>query len=250
MLDFNHRPSVADQINTHIDAAIQSVRAKAPEREYLGASRLGVSCARALQYEYTKTPKDEEFKGQTLRIFEIGHAFEALALAWLQHAGFTVFTKKPNGEAFGFSVAGGRIRGHVDGIIDAAPPDLDMRFPAIWECKSLNAKSWRDTVKNGLKKSKPIYAVQVATYQAYMEGSVPGISANPALFTAVNKDTAEIYHELVPFDAALAQEASDRAVNLIRATEAGETLPRVATSEDHFECVFCPYRERCWQVAA
>ena len=250
MLDFNHRPSIADTINALIDVAIQQERAAQPERDYLGASRLGVSCARALQYEYTKTPRDEDFKGQILRIFEIGHAFEALALAWLRQAGFSVFTKKPNGDAFGFSVAGGRIRGHVDGIINDAPADLGMRFPAIWECKSMNAKSWRDTVKHGLKKSKPIYAVQVATYQAYMEGSVPGISANPALFTAVNKDTAEIYHELVPFDAALAQEASDRAVNLIRATDAGEVLPRIAMNEDHFECAFCPYRQRCWKVAA
>jgi hypothetical protein len=249
MLDFNHRPSISDTINALIDVAIQQERAAQPERDYLGASRLGVSCARALQYEYTKTPRDEDFKGQILRIFEIGHAFEALALAWLRQAGFSVFTKKPNGEAFGFSVAGGRIRGHVDGIISDAPADLGMGIPAIWECKSLNAKSWRDTVKNGLKKSKPIYAVQIATYQAYMEGSVPGISTNPALFTAVNKDTAEIYHELVPFDAALAQEASDRAVNLIRATDAGEVLPRIAMNEDHFECAFCPYRQRCWKVA-
>lgn len=250
MLDFNHRPSIAYTINALIDVAIQQERAAHPERDYLGASRLGVSCARALQYEYTKTPRDEDFKGQILRIFEIGHAFEALALAWLRQAGFSVFTKKPNGDAFGFSVAGGKIRGHVDGIINDAPAELGMGFPAIWECKSMNAKSWRDTVKHGLKKSKPIYAVQVATYQAYMEGSVPGISANPALFTAVNKDTAEIYHELVPFDAALAQEASDRAVNLIRATDAGELLPRIAMSEDHFECAFCPYRQRCWKVAA
>jgi hypothetical protein len=26
------------------------------------------------------------------------------------------------------------------------------------------------------------------------------LSANPALFTAINKDTAELHHELVPFD--------------------------------------------------
>ncbi len=252
MLDFNHQPVFADRVNTHIDAALQHTRGKQPERDYLGASRLGVSCARALQYEYTKTSKDEDadFKGQTLRIFEIGHVFETLALSWLRSAGFILHTQKPDGKPFGFSVAGGRIAGHVDGIISAAPDDLGLRFPALWECKSLNAKSWRDTVKKGLKKSKPIYAVQVATYQAYMEGSVPGISKNPALFTAVNKDTAEIYHELVLFDQALAQEASDRAVNLIRATEADETLPRVSAYDDHFECRFCPYRERCWQVPA
>jgi CRISPR/Cas system-associated exonuclease Cas4 (RecB family) len=250
MLDFNHRPTIAEEINAFIDIGLQEKRAAQVEREYLGASRLGVSCGRALQYEYTKASKDEDFKGQILRIFEIGHVFETLALDWLRQAGFDIFTKKQNGEAFGFSVAGGRIRGHVDGIIHAAPAELGIRFPAIWECKSMNAKSWRDTVKHGLKKSKPIYAVQVATYQAYMEGTVLGISANPALFTAINKDTAEIYHELVPFDASLAQEASDRAVNLIRATEIGEILPRIAMSDDHFECVFCPYRQRCWKVAA
>jgi hypothetical protein len=48
--------------------------------------------------------------------------------------------------------------------------------------------------------SKPVYAAQLAVYQAYMESSVAGLSANPALFTAINKDTAELHHELVPFD--------------------------------------------------
>ena len=45
-----------------------------------------------------------------------------------------------------------------------------------------------------------------------MEASVPGISAAPAVFTAINKDTAEMHPELVPFDADLAQRMSDRAV--------------------------------------
>ena len=48
--------------------------------------------------------------------------------------------------------------------------------------------------------AKPIYAAQVALYQAYM-----GLTEAPALFTAVNKDTSELHHELVPFDAAVAQ---------------------------------------------
>ena len=250
MLDFNHRPTIADTINALIDVRLQEKRNAQPERDYLGASRLGVACARALQYEYAKTPKDEDFSGQTLRIFEIGHVFETLALDWLRQAGFEIFSERPNGQQFGFSVAKGRICGHVDGIVNDAPADLGMTFPAIWECKSMNAKSWRDTVKNGLHKSKPIYAVQVATYQAYMEGAVSGVSKNSALFTAVNKDTAEIYHELVPFDAALAQQASDRAVNVIRATEIGEMLPRIAATPDHFECAFCPYQQRCWKEAA
>ena len=54
-----------------------------------------------------------------------------------------------------------------------------------------------------------------------MEASVLGISAAPAVFTAINKDTAEMHHELVPFDAALAQRMSDRAVRILRASATG-----------------------------
>ena len=72
------------------------------------------------------------------------------------------------------------------------------------------------------------------------------ISRNPALFAAINKDTQELWFELVPFDAALAQKMSDRAVRVIQATEAGELLPRAFAEASHFECKFCSYAQRCW----
>lgn len=250
MLDFNHRPTFAEQLNDRIDAALLEERRRIPEREYLGASRLGVSCARALQYEFTRTPKDEDFSGRALRIFAAGHLFEDLAVSWLRTAGLELFTQRRNGEPFGFSVADGRIRGHVDGVINGGPEELGLNFPMLWECKSLNAKSWKETVKHGVAKSKPVYAAQIAIYQAYMEGSIPGISRNPALFTAVNKDTAEICHELVPFDASLAQNVSDRAVHILRATDVGEIMPRVTADPDYFECRFCAYRTSCWEKEA
>jgi hypothetical protein len=43
---------------------------------------------------------------------------------------------------------------------------------------------------------------------------------------------------------------SDRAVKVIKATEAGELLPRRFAQADHFECRFCSYAERCWGGAA
>jgi hypothetical protein len=243
--------STTDKINELIDEALQKKSAESPKRDYLGASRLGVSCSRALQYEYTHTPRDKEWSGRTLRIFEMGHAIEEMALGWLRETGFDIQTHRENGKPFGFSVANGRIQGHVDGIIYAAPHEAGMTYPALWECKSMNAKAWKQTVEKGVRLAKPVYAVQVALYQAYMEEAVAGISENPALFTAVNKDTSEIFHELVPFDAALAQEASDRGVNILRATRAGETgqefLPRISLDPDHFECRFCDWKERCWQ---
>ena len=78
----------------------------------------------------------------------------------------------------------------------------------------------------------------------------PASPAAPALFTAINKDTAELHHEFVPFDAGLAQRMSDRGVRILRATDAGELLPRVAQSRDFHECRFCSWAERCWSRPA
>jgi hypothetical protein len=98
--------------------------------------------------------------------------------------------------------------------------------------------------KHKLAVSKPVYAAQIALYQSYLE-----LHEQPALFTAVNADTMEIYAELIPFDARLAQRMSDRAARVITATESGELLPRSFTDSTHFECKFCAWAERCWKTA-
>jgi hypothetical protein len=61
-------------------------------------------------------------------------------------------------------------------------------------------------------------------------------------------DTMEIYAELIPFDAALAQRMSDRAARVITASEAGDLLPRSFTDSTHFECKFCAWADRCWRT--
>jgi len=248
MIDLNHQPKFHEQVSMLLDAALQAERSQQARRRYLGASRLGLPCERALQYEYVDAPVDDgaELPGRTLRIFEVGHVMEDLAIRWLRLAGFDLYTRKQDGEQFGFSVAGGRIQGHIDGVIAGAPADLDLSFPMLWECKTMNDRNWRDTAKKGVIVTKPIYAAQMAIYQAYMEPSIPGIASQPALFTAINKDSEEIWFELVPFDGGLAQRMSDRAVRIITATDSQELLPRHATTPTHVECKFCPWQDRCW----
>lgn len=249
MIDFNHQPKFHEQVSALLDSALQSERHRQALRSYLGASRLGVACERALQYEYAQAPVDSgrELPGRTIRIFEVGHVLEELIIHWLRLAGFDLYTRRQNGEQFGFAVAEGRVRGHVDGILASGPAALGLQYPALWECKTTNDKNWRDCVKRGVAHSKPVYAAQVAIYQAYLEPAVPGISANPALFTAINKDTQEMYFECVPFDAALAQRMSDRALRILQATDAGEQLPRIARDPTFYECRMCNWQERCWQ---
>ncbi|GIX24402.1 MAG: hypothetical protein KatS3mg122_1633 [Caldimonas sp.] len=248
MMDFNASKSLSGQLTALIDAGMQQSRAAQPRRAYLGASRLGAACERALQYEFADAPVDpgRETEGRLLRVFERGHVMEDCMAAWLREAGFDLRTRNAAGEQLGFSALDGRLQGHVDGVL-VAGPDLGPGFgyPALWENKCLGAKSWRELDKHRLAVAKPIYAAQVAIYQAYL-----GLHEQPALFTAVNADTMEIYAELVPFDAALAQRMSDRAVKVITATEAGELLPRSFSDPTHVECRMCPWQDRCWRAAA
>ena len=109
-------------------------------------------------------------------------------------------------------------------------------------------------VKKGVVLARPLYAAQIALYQAYLD------LQNPALFTALNRDTFELHCELVPFDAALAQRASDRAVEIVRASEAQELLPRAAADRSSAICrggwtagewhAPCAWQDRCWRPAS
>ncbi len=143
MLNFNHRASLSEKINLLIDKALTVEHSQQTARDYLGGSRLGVSCNRALQFEYTDTPKDEDqnFTGRTLKIFQAGHVFEELMVKWLRLGDIDLIANKPNGDQFGFTVAGGKVKGHIDGFIINAPEELNFKFPMLFECKSLNNKS-------------------------------------------------------------------------------------------------------------
>lgn len=245
MIDFNSSASLSGRLQELLDQALQRERDATPAREYLGASRLGAACERQLQYEYAQAPVDhgKSFSGRLLRIFERGHRTEDMVIRWLRLAGFDLKTEDGSGHQFGFSVAGGRLRGHVDGVLVGGPEGF--AFPALWENKCLGAKSWREVEKRKLAAAKPVYAAQIALYQTYLE-----LHQQPALFTAVNADTMEIYAEMVPFDAALAQRMSDRAARVISATEAGELLPRSFSESTHFECKVCAWADRCWSPQA
>ena len=199
LIDLNHdsgaryeiQASLSAAVNAHIDEALLARHRLQAPRDYLGASRIGEACARRLAYEYAHTPKDPDkaFTGQTLRIFAAGHTFEDLTIEWLRAAGFELRTRRRDGGQFGFETAGGRIKGHIDGVI-VGGPDVGVSWPALWEHKALKAKSWTDVVKRGVELSKPVYYAQLQIYMAYME-------LETALFTCLNKDTQELHHERV-----------------------------------------------------
>lgn len=246
MIDFSKQPSASEAVSEAVFSALKEARDFAAPREYLGVSRIGEECERALQFEYEHKAKERGFEGRTYAIFDRGHWGEEYLAYLLKKAGFELWTEKASGEQFGFEDLDGKVKGHIDGAIVDAPDGVfhvkpTKEEPALWENKILGSKSWRDLLKKKLAVSKPVYYAQVVTYQAYM-----GFTNRPALFTAVNADTMEIYAELVEFDAPHAQRMIDKALRIITASEAKELSPRAATSPDHFVCKFCEYKSLCW----
>ena len=242
MLDFNTH-DISDQLSALVDTAMEREASTLPPRVYLGASSLGEDCARRLQFQYFNAPKDlgRHFPGRLLRVFARGHRVEDWMADWLRLAGFDLQTRNEKDEQFGFATAEGRVRGHADGVVVGGPDTFS--YPMLWECKCVGTKTFRELRKKKLAASRPVYAAQVALYQAYL-----GLYERPALFTAICADNMEIYAERVVFDRGLAQRASDRAVQILRACDAAELLPRISTTPTHQTCRDCPWQDRCWNL--
>jgi hypothetical protein len=230
-----------------LDRAILAKQAAQTPRQYLGGSYVGGDCERQIQYQYTLAPVDDGkgFPADILRVFERGHRTEDMAAQWIRDAGLILKTETQEGRQFGFSSAQGRFKGHADGVIVGwtGEGESPVAFPALWENKAVNSKTWQKIRDHGVKKVKPVYYGQVALYQYHLQ-----LMDNPAVFTFINADTMQVGAELIPFDALECQRLIDRAVRIIQATDAREQLPRVAAEPDHFACRFCSFAARCWSA--
>lgn len=242
MLDFNPssmtRSTSVAGIHRLIDEAMHKPRER---RTYLGASSIGATCERQVQYEFMGVPYDEGWRRdpRILRIFQRGHVFESMAALWLADAGFRLTQTAQSGGPIGFKVANGDYAGHVDRVVTGGPLP-DIAYPFIWECKGLGSKGWKKISEKGVAKGSPQYADQISQYQSYL-----GLT-NPALFFAINADTMQLHMEFVPFDKVRAQKASDRAVAIILDSRAGAMRPRCTNDPEFYECKSCAFRQRCW----
>jgi hypothetical protein len=230
----------AQPLNVELNARIERATAAAAKlpRAYLGASIVGHECARQVQYDWWCVPT---LPARIQTIFDRGHFFEARIREQLRRAGF-LFAPK---EALEFAALDGALQGHADGIIIAGPamPGAYLAFPCVWECKALNSKNWKAVDCDGLTKTFPRYATQVALYQYFLD------TTNPALVTCVNADTCEVLHLAAPFDARRADAAVRRAEEISAATRAGELLPRFTNDPSNWKCQICSHRARCWGSA-
>lgn len=239
MIDLNSKTMLSDRINYLIDETIAAAKADEPARKYLGASLVGHQCDRYVQYQWLVIRKEipgEVFPPRTLRIFDRGNVYEDRARRWLAGAGF-LFVPNPLPAISDFDDQFG---GHVDGILAGFyPGDSPIPLPALWECKCLGSKGWKQLEKDGLKKYSPTYYGQVQLYMGYL-----GLPR--CLFTAVNADTMELQHFLIEFSPAEFELVKSKVSRVFTATNLGELLPRCTSDPAFYVCVYCPFRKPCW----
>ena len=235
MLDFNHNNSSDQSVSIAINALMDASVVAEQTRGYLGASAVGHPCMRRIQYDWLVDP---EHPARLRDIFDRGHYFEARTREHFTRAGF----KFAPDDRLRVTALGDLLSGHADGIFVDGPKIRDIAYPCVWECKALNAKGWRSLDRDGLEKAYPQYAAQVSLYQHFL-----GVDGNPAIFTAINADSCERIHLLVPFDADKAQQWIARAKVIIEATRAGEPLPRFTDDQNNWRCRLCGHQARCWR---
>jgi hypothetical protein len=202
-----------------------------PHRPHLGASQIGNPCERALWYQF-HWAAHATFDGRILRLFDTGNREEVRLIEDLRRVGVTVWEiDESTGRQWRFDLFGGHFGLSLDGVCDGTPDQPDTM---TLEFKTMNDKTFKVMVLNGLEKAKPVYWSQV---QIGMHMSGIG----HCLFMAVNKNTDDIYAEIVKPDGS--------ALGLINKAErivfSAKPLVKLGESEDWFECKFCDFAAIC-----
>lgn len=206
-------------------------------RSHLGVSTIGDPCARKLffQFRWVARPKHH---GRIIRLFNRGHMEEGRFIAMLLTAGFKVWQQDAEGNQFRISELGGHFGSAIDGIVVGCPDMPDPNQAILTEMKTHGDKSFKKLLKDGMKVSKPMHYAQVQVYMRKM-----GLAA--CLYIAVNKNDDEIYCELIPLDAAVADQFIDRGCKVVMAEEPPVGLSTKGAS--WFECKMCDFSDNCYR---
>lgn len=202
-------------------------------RSHFGLSNAGEDCGRKLWYSWRWTVA-KLFPARILRLFNRGHIEEARFLAMLMAAGFDVYFETPEGGQFKIEDFNGHAGSALDGVVIGIP-DLPAGLPALVEMKTHNNKSFTKLKKEGVRNCQWKHFTQM---QVYMRKN----DLHWALYMAVNKDTDELWGEIIELDMAIADRVLDRVGVLIYTDEAPA---RVNNSPGWYECKYCDYHKNC-----
>lgn len=193
-------------------------------RDYLGASAIGHPCDRYLWNTYNKVEGSPR-SARTQRILDTGKALESLVVDWLRATGkVSIDTTPPMMFDAEFPFFGG----NVDGVLTY------RKARYVLEIKTAKASEYNKASKHGVFSWHQSYFNQA---QAYM-----GLSGIPrCVFVVLNKDTSEVYSEVIEFNP-MAFEALRARAKWVSEVKEKPKLPFTAA---YYLCKMCRYYEGC-----
>jgi hypothetical protein len=247
------RERLAATISAEVEADSVAEYEEGP-RWHLGGSEIGKPCEMQLWAGF-RWLRQEKHDGRKHRLFKRGHYEEPKFIKRLRRIGFEVFEFDADGKQYKISGHKGHYGGSLDGIA-IAPARYGLPGPLLVEFKTHNEKSFaklagpitskwpvltRNTAKaEGMRKSKPVHFSQMSSYgQAY---ALPY-----GLYCAVNKETDELYFEIIQLDFNHGVRLYEKAGRVIFS----QTPPaKIAQSAAFGECKLCHYSPICHHGAA
>lgn len=211
------------------DVLTVDLRKRGRDRSVIRMSEAG-DCARRIGYNLLGYPV-EPHSERLLGIFAAGHFFEQLLLAGMTAAGMEVTALLPDGSQFEVLSDDPPMTGHFDGRVR-----LDG-VRSLLEAKSANTSRFMEIVSHGIARSNPKYNAQAQLYM--LHDDLP-----QAFFAVINKDTSDIYTEIVPFDSEYADALLARLRQIWALTRAG-ALPDPEYPKASWTCRSCPFDPLC-----
>ncbi len=202
-------------------------------RTHLGVSQIGEECARKLFYGWRWCTKSFH-KGQTIRLFNRGHLEEARFVALLLSSGMKVWQQDEEGKQFRISMVNGHFGSAVDGVVMGCP-DIPQGQACLTEMKTHNDKSFKLLVKEGVKVAKWEHYTQIQVYMRKLGLAV-------TLYLAVNKNTDELYGEILYLDIPCADTYIDRGSNIVVLDNPPE---RISETGSFYKCKWCEHNSIC-----
>lgn len=221
-------------------------------RTHLGASVIGEECDRAVQLGWlwaTKAlprgRKDEpqpQAGARMMRLWNRGHLEEGRMISMLLMIGIEVYYQHPEtGAQYRVQDCGGHFGGSLDGI-GMGCPDLPHGIPHLTEYKTHSEKSFTELEEKGVREAKPHHYIQMQIYMGKR-------GLQYALYMAVNKNTDDLYCEIVKYDGKTDQAYIERARSIIYAVELAQRFH--GAKPTHYKCKgLCDHKRVCYGTDA
>tara|TARA_R110000824_G_scaffold212579_3_gene398824 strand:+ start:2077 stop:3165 length:1089 start_codon:yes stop_codon:yes gene_type:complete len=198
---------LSTQIFEQIDEKIVELETR--YRGHFGMSGVGDDDERKLWLSFRHC-LNSSFEGRMLRLFNLGNRIEDQVVDDIKRTKvMSVAAEDQDGNQFSASLLGGHFAGSCDGLLKGVFPEPNEETIVLLEVKSANDKRFKQLQKEG------DYGAWSETYRWQIHCYMGAFSLTHALVVVVNKNTSEIYTEIIEFEPEIWEQAQEKAKRII-----------------------------------